>query len=122
MGITDAGWDGLIATIGNPTQPDNFDYVAVGTGTTGFAAGDTTLETEIVDSGLARALGDYAHTGSTKIWTITEVFTVTGTKAVTESGVLNAASTGTLLCRDTFTAKNVVNGDTLTVVWTFTGS
>jgi hypothetical protein len=48
---------------------------------------------------------------------LTNTFSVTGTVAVTESGVLNAASTGTLLCRQVFTAINVVSGDSLALTW-----
>jgi hypothetical protein len=123
MGMTNAGWDAICAQIGTTgAQPAAFTYIATGTGAVAFNAADTTLGTEITDSGLARAVGTYNHTGGTKIWTLAKSFSVTGTKAVTECGVLNAASTGTLLCRQTFTAKNVVNGDTLAVTWTFTGS
>jgi hypothetical protein len=100
-----------------------FDYVAVGTGTTTATATDTTLETEITDSGLARAAG----TGTSATTNVTDdtaqflkSFTVTGSKAVTESGILNAASTGTLLCRQTFSAINVANGDTLQITWKVT--
>jgi hypothetical protein len=46
-------------------------------------------------------------------------FTTGGTFAVTESGVLNAASTGTLLARQVFTAINVASGDSLQVTWKF---
>jgi hypothetical protein len=46
-------------------------------------------------------------------------FTVTGTAAVTESGVFNAASSGVLLARQVFSAINVVNGDSLQITWKF---
>jgi hypothetical protein len=49
-------------------------------------------------------------------------FSVTGSKAVTESGIFNAASVGKLLCRQTFSAINVVNGDTLQITWKVTVS
>ena len=42
-------------------------------------------------------------------------WSVTGTKAVTEMGILNAASVGTLLVRNTFSAYNVVSGDTFKI-------
>lgn len=100
--------------------PAAADYIAVGTGTTAFAAGNTALETEITDSGMARAAATVSLvTTSTTNDTaqMLKAFTVTGTKAVTESGVLNASSSGTLLCRQTFSAINVVNGDSLTITW-----
>jgi hypothetical protein len=38
---------------------------------------------------------------------------------VTESGTLNAAAAGVLLARQTFSAINVANGDSLQVTWKF---
>ena len=48
---------------------------------------------------------------------VTKTFTVTGTFAVTEAGLLNASSAGTLLCRQVFSAVNVLNGDSLQITW-----
>lgn len=123
MVMTNAGWDAICSQIGDTgAQPASFKYIAVGTGAVAASATDTSLGAEISDSGLARTTGTYAHTGGTKVWTLAKSFSVSGGKAVTECGVLNASSNGTLLCRQVFTAKNVVSGDTLAVTWTFTGS
>lgn len=95
-------------------------YVAMGTGTNAFAAGDTTLQTELAVSGLSRAAGSVSLVTTTTTNDTAQVlksFTVTGTQAVTESGLLNAASTGTLATRQVFSAINVINGDTLQVTW-----
>ncbi len=95
-------------------------YIAVGTGTNAFSASDTALQTEITDSGMARVAGSVSLVTTTvtnDTGQVTTTFTVTGTKAVTESGVLNAASTGTLATRQVFSAINVVNGDSLAVTW-----
>jgi hypothetical protein len=97
-----------------------FDYIAVGTGTTAAAVTDTALETETATSGLSRAASTNSRvttdvTNDTAQFTKT--FSVSGTVAVTESGVLDASSTGTLLARQTFSAINVVNGDSLTITW-----
>jgi hypothetical protein len=43
--------------------------------------------------------------------------TATGTIAITESGVFNAATAGTLLARQVFTAVNVVSGDSIQFTW-----
>lgn len=95
-------------------------WIAVGTGVGAASASDTTLGTETSTSGLARAaattsLVTTTTTNDTAQWTTT--FTVSGTVAVTESGVLNASSSGVLLCRQTFSAINVVSGDSLAVTW-----
>lgn len=100
-----------------------FDYIAVGTGTTTATATDTQLQTEETENGLTRA----AATGTLVTVNVTndtaqlvKSFSVTGSVAVTESGVLNAASTGTMLCRQTFSAINVADGDTLQITWKVT--
>lgn len=108
---------GLLNGSGSPTTPT---YIAVGTGATAVAATDTTLQTETATSGLSRAVASVSLvtttvTNDTAQWL--KSFSVSGTVAVTESGVLNAASVGTLLCRQTFSAVNVVNGDTLQITW-----
>lgn len=95
-----------------------FTYIAVGTDDTAAAATQTTLEAEITDSGLERAAGtptqeDTNVTDDTA--QLVKAFSVTGTKAIKEVGVFNAASAGTMLSRDVITTKNVENGDTITI-------
>lgn len=97
-----------------------FSHIGVGTGTTAAAATDTGLETAITDSGLARAAATTSEvttdvTGDTARFL--KLFSVTGTKAVTESVVFNNPSGGTPLCRQVFSAINVVNGDSLQITW-----
>jgi hypothetical protein len=114
--ITNAGFDAVCAVLGNPTQPNNFDYIAIGTGTTGALVTDTALEKEN-----ARGLGTYAHTGGTKVFTVTQTFSAgTGTGSITESGVLNADGAGTLLCRQVFSSISKGAADSLQVQWQFT--
>lgn len=108
---------GLLNGSGSPTTPT---YIAVGTGTTAVAATDTTLVTETAASGLTRAAATVSLvtttvTNDTAQWL--KSFSVSGTVAVTESGVFNASSGGTMLCRQTFSAVNVVSGDTLQITW-----
>ena len=102
-----------------------FDYIAVGTGVTAATYTDTTLATEVTLLGLARATttGTLVTTNvANDTAQFVKQFSVTGTCAVTESGVFNAASVGTMLCRQTFSAINVVNGDTLQITWKVTVS
>ena len=118
--VTDAGKAGVASRINGAGSEAAFTYIAVGTGTTAANAADTTLETELAASGLSRAAATASRvttdvTNDTAQLVLT--FTVTGTAAVTESGVLNASSGGVLLCRQVFSAINVVNGDSLQVTW-----
>lgn len=119
--VTSAGKAGIASRINGSGAEAAFTYIAVGTGTTAAAAGDTTLETEIADSGLSRANGTASRV-TTDVTNdsarVTYTFTVSGTKAVTEAGLLNASSSGVLLARQVFSAVNVVSGDSLAVTWT----
>jgi len=118
--ITNAGLAAMAALVLNDVVEDDFDYIAVGIGTTAANVTDTTLETEIADSGLSRV----ASTGSRSTTTVTNdtaelttTFSVTGTKAVTEAGILNAGAAGDLLAHQVFGAINVVSGDTIQITW-----
>lgn len=120
--ITTAGKAGIASRINGDGSEAAFTYIAVGTGTTAADVGDTTLETELATSGLSRAAGTASRvtTDTTNDTAqLVKSFSVTGTAAVTESGVLNAASSGVLLARQVFSAINVVNTDTLQITWKF---
>jgi hypothetical protein len=120
--ITNAGMAGAASRVNGSGGEAAFTYIGVGTGTTAANVANTAIQTESTGSGLARA----AATASRVTTDVTndtarlnKQFSVTGTVAVTESGVLNASSSGTLLARQVFSAVNVVNGDTLDVTWDF---
>jgi len=118
--ICNLGIKAIVGLAGNVDTQTAFTYLAAGIGTTAADATDTALESEIVDSGLARA----SVTPTSETTTVTDdtlqlvkAWTVSGTKAVTEIGILNAASTGVLLGHQVFSALNVVANDTLTVTY-----
>lgn len=118
--VTNAGFAGIASRINGSGGEAAATYLAVGTGTNAANATDTTLQTEITGSGL-----DRVNASASRVTTsvtndtaqLTTTFTVTGSKAVTEAGVLNAASVGTLFARTVFAAVNVVSGDTLVVTY-----
>lgn len=118
--ITNAGKAGIASRINGAGAEAAFDYIAIGTGSTAADATDTTLETELSSGGMSRASATTSRT-TTDVTNDTArnivTFSVTATAAITESGVLNAASSGTLLCRQVFTAINVTNGDSLQATW-----
>jgi hypothetical protein len=91
-------------------------HMAVGTGSTAPAAGDTALGTEIdrnaltsrTDAGaVVTYVGDWAAGDATNA-------------AIAEGGIFNASSAGTMLARATFTAINKGASDTLKITWTVT--
>ena len=118
--ICNLGIKAIIGLAGNIDSQTAFTYLAVGVGTSAAAATDTTLETEITDSGLERA--SVTPTSETTTVTddtlqLTKTWTATGSKAVTEVGILNAASAGVLLGHQVFSAVNVVSSDTIAVTY-----
>ena len=90
-------------------------HMAIGSGTTAAAAGDTTLGTE---------LGRVALTSTTvtanAVAYVATFPAGTGTGAITEAGIFNASSSGTLLCRTVFSVINKGAADTLGITWTVT--
>lgn len=118
--ITNAGFALVAGRINGSGSPAAATYIAVGTGTTAANVADTALVTETTDSGLERASASVSLVTTTVANDTAQMvvtFTVSGTKAITESGVLNASSSGSLLCRQVFSAINVVSGDSLQITW-----
>lgn len=97
--------------------PSQMSHMAIGSGAAAPAAGDTALGTE-----LGRvALGTAGGSVSGAVVTYSGTFGAgTGTGAVTEAGILNAASAGTMLCRTTFSVVNKGANDSMTITWTVT--
>jgi len=92
-------------------------HMAIGTGTATPIAGDTTLGTE------AGRVSLTAFTASTNTVTATATFAAgTGTGAITEAGILNNSSGGTLMCRTTFPVVNKAAGDSIAITWVVTVS
>lgn len=91
-------------------------HMAVGSGTTAAAAGDTDLESIL---GSREALD--STTVSTNTITYVSSFEAgEGTGAITEAGIFNASTAGTMLCRTVFSVINKAADDTLQITWTIT--
>lgn len=92
-------------------------HMAIGTGTSGPAAGDTALGTELDRNALT------TKTRSTNVVTMVGDWAAgDGTGAITEAGILDAASTGNLYVRAVFSAINKGALDTLRITWALTVS
>lgn len=118
--VVNAGLE-FVSKLINGVATNFFDYIAIGTGTTAATATDTQLETEITTGGGERALGTLTYEASYKA-KFENTFNFTSSFAVTESGILDASTAGNMLCRQTFSAINVANGDSLQVTWKITVS
>tara|TARA_B100001248_G_scaffold261527_1_gene253004 strand:- start:889 stop:1317 length:429 start_codon:yes stop_codon:yes gene_type:complete len=92
-------------------------HMAVGTGSTAAAAGDTALGNESARV----ALTSTTVSGADVIYVATFGAGV-GTAGLTEAAVLNASSSGTMLCRTVFPIINKSASDSMTVTWTVTAS
>lgn len=120
--VTNAGMAGVASRVNGDGAEAAFTYIALGTGATAANAADTTLQTEITTNGGQRAAATASRTTTdvaNDTATLVKTFTFTGSFAITESGVLNAAAAGVLLARQVFSAINVVSGDSLQVTWNF---
>jgi len=119
-GIVNNGFDFISNSIGNRAASGAtaaMGWIAVGTGTTAFAATQSALTTELV-----RQAATYAHTTATKIFSFTTTFAAgVATGNIAEAGVFNQSTLGgTMLDRVVFTAVPKAAGDTLAQTFTFT--
>ncbi len=98
-----------------------FTYIAIGTGTTAPAATDTALGNEVKRKSATTSRVTTTVTNDTAqlVVTFSSADTLSGTQAITESGVFDSATGGTMLCRQTFSALNINwdAGDTLQIIW-----
>jgi len=90
-------------------------HMAIGTGSSAAAAGDAALGTEAA----RQALTSTTVTANAVAY-VASFAAGTGTGAITEAGILNAGSGGTLLCRTVFSVVNKGASDSMTITWTVT--
>lgn len=92
-------------------------HMGIGTGATAAALGDTTLQTELDRNALTSRTDAGAVITYVGSWAAGD-----GTGAITESGIFNASSSGTLLARSVFSVVNKAAADTLVITHTITFS
>lgn len=98
-------------------SPAAMTHMGIGTGTTAAAAGDTALGTPAG----ARQTISGSVTGAVVTYTATFAAGV-GTGAITEAGIFNASTGGTMLCRTVFSAVNKGANDSIAITWNVTVS
>ncbi len=94
----------------------DFKFHDSGVGSTAEAAGNTAMETT---DGESRATGTQTESAANAYRSVGTI-SYTTTKAITEHGLFNDVSTGTLMDRSVFSAINVVNGDSIQFTYTLT--
>jgi len=91
-------------------------FMAMGTGTTPAATGDTNLETELLPR---TSISSTTVVGNTITYEAT--FAETGTvDQITEAGLFVDAVGGTMIARTVFDAINKQSDDQITATWTLT--
>jgi hypothetical protein len=94
-------------------------HMSVGTGTSSAAAGNTALGAESARV----ALTSTTVTNNAVAYAATfPAGTPATLTALTEAGIFNASSAGTMLCRTVFAAVNKDTADTMSITWTVTVS
>jgi hypothetical protein len=90
-------------------------HMAIGSGTAAATVSDTTLGTELARVTL---IVDGGSPSSNTINYSANIDAGTGTGAITEAGVFNDSTSGTMLCRTVFPVVNKELGDSLVISWT----
>lgn len=96
-------------------------FLAIGIGTQSAGAA-TALNSEITTNGGARHVGTASQITTTQTndtTSLTWTWTFTGSFAITEEGILTAIAAGSLFAYQTFSAINVISGNTLQVTHTY---
>jgi mannitol-specific phosphotransferase system IIBC component len=116
--------ENLVVTAGKNWVADRMNnantvmtHMAVGTGTNAAAAGDTTLQTENDRNSLTSTTVTNNAIAYVATWAAGDA-----TAALTEAGILDAASGGDLLARTVFSVVNKGAADSMTITWTITVS
>lgn len=116
--VVSAGLNYIVSRMKDATATA-MSHMELGTGTTAAAAGNTALEAVIAGSRTALTSSTVSSNSITYVATFGAGV---GTGAVTEAGLFNASSAGTMLCRTVFPVVNKQAGDSMVVTWTVTVS
>ena len=116
--------ENLVVTAGKNWVADRMNnanavmsHMAVGTGTTAAAAGNTALVTETDRNALTSTTVTNNAVAYVATWAAGDA-----TAALTEAGIFDAASSGDMLARTVFSVVNKGAADSMTITWTITVS
>lgn len=115
--ITDAGLAHIADQLSASPGEAAMSHMAVGTGTNAAAAGDTALQTQLDRNALTSRTDSAGVVTYVGTWAAGD-----GTGAITEYGIFNASSGGTMLARFVDAVINKGASDSLQVTWTITFS
>jgi len=115
--VVNSGLNHIADQLSDSPDESAMSYMAIGTGTTAPTSSDTALESEVARV----ALTSKTDSGS-ELTYVGEFGEGVGTGAITEAGIFNASSGGTMLARQVFSAINKGASDTLRIEWTISFS
>lgn len=95
-------------------------HMAVGSGTTAAAGADTALGSQLARVTLDSTTIVTTTVAGDSVQYVATFAAGTGTGAVTEAGLFNASTGGTMLCRTVFPVINKGELDTLVITWKVT--
>lgn len=95
------------------TIPPEMSHMGIGEGVTTSSTNMTALESQ-----LTRQTISVVNVGGATVQYDATYPPTVGTGALTEAGIFNDASAGTMLCRTTFPVVNKQAADTITLQWT----
>ena len=108
---------GYVASRMKDASATAMSHMGIGSGSTAAAASDTALGSQLARTSLTST----TVSGADVVYV--DTFPAgTGTGAVTEAGIFNASSGGTMLCRTVFSVVNKGASDAMTITWTVTVS
>lgn len=119
--------DNLVVTTGKNfvasrmagTSSSVMSHMSIGTGSTAAAAADTTLGSESARV----ALTSTTVNNNDVVYVATfPANTPSSAAAITEAGIFNASTSGSMLCRTVFSQINKQTADSLSITWTVTAS
>ena len=108
---------GYVASRMKDATATAMSHMGIGSGSTAADAADTALGTQ-----LGRVALTSTNVSGAVVTYVASFAAGTGTGAVTEAGIFNASSGGTMLCRTVFSVVNKGAPDSMTVTWTVTVS
>ena len=119
--VVTAGKNWVAGRFKDGSIPDEMSHMALGSGSTAAAAGNTALETELSNSRIVLTTdGGTVSTNTVQYdatWTSSHAAYV-----IKEAGIFNHASAGTMLARTVFAIINKGTDDTVSITWTITVS
>jgi len=109
-----------IASRMKDTAADVMSHMAIGSGTVDALAADVSVGSQLARVDLTSTTLVTTNVDFDAVQYVATFLPGTGTGAVTEAGIFNDATAGTMLCRTVYPVINKGEADTLTITWKVT--